>query len=275
MTEISSVSAHLAPTSGGVRRPWRSDTALTAAAIAVNVPSLVLEAAQQDDATATNCHPGLTAVGRFPLPLMQPQHQQLSAAHKCLHGLFLMGFVFFLIAGVALTCIGFLDYGGASSTVYKALGIAALAVAFLFLASACVMVSECVTLAMTTGTKRDYRYQMMYPTFNDSMPSVNRIALSETTSNEQRKISNSSRNRLSAESMTRRLDARSPPPLSSSLQQCHSCSRLPNAATVLSRENSSRQLPDEFPYMSSCSSTRPPSSTNFTDILQLDNKEII
>lgn len=191
MTQISSVSTHLPPIGGAARRPWRSDTALTAAAIAVNVPSLVLETGQ-DDAAATNCHPGLTAVGRFPLPSMQPQHEHLSVAHKCLHGLFLIGFVFFLIAGVALTCIGFLDYGGASATVYKALGISALAVSFLFLISACgprshhlrlvyytvvylVMVSECVTLAMTTGSKRDYPYQMMYPTFNDSVPSVNRI----------------------------------------------------------------------------------------------------
>ncbi len=37
------------------------------------------------------------------------------------------------------------------------------------------MVSECVTLAMTAGNKRDYGYQMMYPSFTDSMPSFNRI----------------------------------------------------------------------------------------------------
>jgi hypothetical protein len=177
MTQISSVSAHLPPIGGGARRPWRSETALTAAAVAVNVPSLVLESGEHGDAT-TSCHPGLTAVGRFPLPPMHPQHQQLSSAHKCLHGLFLVGFVVFLIAGVALTCIGFLDYGGVSSTTYKALGISALLLAFLFLIAACGPCSH-LSVTITIMTCKIFSHGVRMCNAGDDGGSQTRLRLSD------------------------------------------------------------------------------------------------
>lgn len=59
---------------------------------------------------------------------------------NCLHGAFLFFFVVFLVVGVALTCLGFLDYNGtaaSNSRAFRVLGIVALILCIGFLIAAC------------------------------------------------------------------------------------------------------------------------------------------
>lgn len=58
---------------------------------------------------------------------------------QCVHVIFLLSFVLFLVVGVALTCLGFLDYGagGGTSRTFRVLGIVALLLCIGFLIAAC------------------------------------------------------------------------------------------------------------------------------------------
>lgn len=72
-------------------------------------------------------------------PCVKCRDNGAPAARHCVHLVFLASFVLFLIVGVALTCLGFLDYGagGANSKAFRILGIVALLLCIGFLIAAC------------------------------------------------------------------------------------------------------------------------------------------
>uniref|UniRef100_A0A915JN60 Tetraspanin n=1 Tax=Romanomermis culicivorax TaxID=13658 RepID=A0A915JN60_ROMCU len=98
----------------------------------------------------------------------------------CAQVIFLIAFVLFLIVGISLMYVGFLEYGsfGASSRSLKILGLVALLLCIGFLIAACVIISDCISTAIEQPIEDDLPYEALSP--SDCTTSFTTIAQSSS-----------------------------------------------------------------------------------------------